>query len=180
MIRKNMLTAVAAWAAIAATGAHAQSITKSAAHQPCLSDEQAGAVVMVMAPGAFRGLNRICSKLLPSNAYMLTSGKALTAKFDVLAERSGDLADRAMARMVDADDDDIVPGASASLRPMGEMLIASEAKKMTPETCGKVDRALKLLDPLPPENLVGLVVLLMELGMAAEKDPPFTICKPSR
>jgi hypothetical protein len=42
---------------------------------------------------------------------------------------------------------------------VGQM-IAGEIK---PENCGKIERAIELLDPLPAENYVGLVTFIIEL-----------------
>ncbi|PXA88935.1 hypothetical protein DMC47_29465 [Nostoc sp. 3335mG] len=184
MIRKNMLAAVAAWAAIAATGAHAQTSVKNATEKPCVTEQEAGAFVVLMLPGMVRGVTRMCTKMLPKDAYLLTSGKALAARFEAAAEKSKPLADRAIARMSGAGDDEVIAGGASALAPMGELMLASAGKKLDVAGCGKINRALQLIDPLPAENLSELIAMLIDLGLSSDKgkdkDAPFAICKPSR
>ncbi|NML05261.1 hypothetical protein [Sphingomonas sp. G-3-2-10] len=176
MIRKGIVAAAAGWMAMTGMAAEAQSVAKRGAKPPCVSKQEASALVMLMLPGVIRGANQLCGTLLPKEAYLLNGGRTLGARFEQAAARSGPDADRAMARMMGIKDGKGVPGAAASMAPMGEMMIMSLQPKVDAQICTDIDQALLLLDPLPAENLTGLVVMLMEIGMKEDKNPPFTIC----
>jgi hypothetical protein len=171
---KGLGAAVAASLALVATaGNAAQPVAQG---KPCLQPAEANALLLAMTPDALQATVALCSKTLPANAYLSARGTALVARYRGPAEAAKPDAARAFAKMV--------PEAGAMgegmfgtiAGPMIGQLIAEEVK---PESCGRINQMLELLDPLPPENLSRLIVAILE--MTAEgpkaKAAPFEFCK---
>lgn len=178
MIRQGFIAATAAWLAIAATAAQAQTTVK-ANTAPCLTPDEAEAAMLMMAPGALRGAIKVCTPKLAANAYLRVSGTALVARYEAAAAAAEPLAGRVMSKMMGGSGEGAPKGAAAMLSPMGEMMVTAMGEKLTAPQCGMIDQGLSLLDPLPPHNLTALIVMAAQAG--AEKDAgksPFTICRP--
>jgi hypothetical protein len=58
-----------------------------------------------------------------------------------------------------------------ALRPFVDALVGQMiAGEIKPDSCGKIERGLELLSPLPAENVGGLVAFIVELSN--RKSPP--------
>ncbi len=63
-----------------------------------------------------------------------------------------------------------------SLRPFVDAIITQKlVEEIKPDTCGKIERAVELISPLPVENVSGLVTFIVE--QSGMKNPE--VCKPS-
>lgn len=176
MIRNNIIATVAAWAALSATAAHAQSVTKDAA-KPCVSPAEAEALVTVMLPGALRGLHTVCDMKVPADAYLITAGPALASRFEGAAHAAEPVAAKVVGRMAGLHNAMPTTAVAGYLSPLIEAMVVDSKDKLNASACGKASRTLQLLDPLPVQNVTALVELLMELGLSRENDSPFTICE---
>ncbi len=175
MMRRGMIATVAAWAAFSGLAADAQARAARTA-AICLTSEEAEAAALMMLPGALKGLHSVCDSKLPADAYLRTTGSTLGQRFTDAAKGTEAAAGRAVARMMGMKTGSAPESMRGFFEPMSEMLVTGAADKLTPQFCARIDRALALLDPLPPRNFSGLVEMLIEVGAAQEKDPPFTIC----
>lgn len=178
MRRKGFFMTVAAWTALAATGAHAQIASQGQrnAAKECLTPEEAGGVIGLIVPSAIRGVRDACGPHLPAIAYLKTNGDRLAARFEAQNSKPSPATARAISKLSGMPDmpfsDMMVAMFTSFMQPM----VAEEAKALKPQDCAKVDRVVALLDPLPADNLVELTVIMVEVGLKEEKEPPFTIC----
>ena len=131
-----------------------------------MSEEEVSTLARFAMPGAFRGLVNGCRAQLPADAYVLTQGDALQARLEASATGAQDAAIAAFMEMGMTDD----PGMGEVLGNMppsvlgpflNEMVAGMVATQIKPEQCVTADRALALLDPLPPENLAALLGLIV-------------------
>lgn len=179
MRRKGFFMTVAAWAALMATGAHAQSSAQGHRDDPpvCLTTEEAEAVFTPMIPGVVRGVRNICGPTLPRTSYLHTKGDQLAARFTAAAAEPNPAAGRGLAKMGGIEGLDMLAGLMVpAMTAMAEQMVAEQGKALKPADCARIDRALELLDPLPAGNVVALTVMLMEVGVKEDKNAPFTIC----
>jgi hypothetical protein len=168
MTKRMFAPALALTALATATAAQAQ-------QQTCIAAADLGDSVLYAMPIAYDAVSTTCSRQLKRDGFMATGGEAFIAKFRArqdsawpgafrmiktfMAQEGGEASgnDVDMAAMIAALPED-------SLRPfvdgMVGQMIAGEIK---PENCGKIERAIELLDPLPAENYVGLVTFIIEL-----------------
>jgi hypothetical protein len=159
-----------------ALAALATATTAQAQQQACVASADLGDSVLYAMPIAFDAVSTTCSKQLKRDGFMATGGDAFIAKFRAkqdsawpgafrmiktfMAQEGGDASgsDADMAAMIAA-----LP--EESLRPfvdgMVGQMIAGEIK---PDNCGKIERVIELLDPLPADNYVGLVTFIIELA----------------
>lgn len=180
MIRKGILAGLAAWAALAGTAAHAQSMIKA----DCLYPDEAEAMALMMMPGAVRGARDTCAPSLPRNAYLKTSSDRLIARFRAGARDMGPSLDKLVTRAFGIKLEGGGALVSSMFEPLGETIVLAQSRKLTPEACDRLDRGMALLDPLPARNVAGVLGILLEVS-ADEKDGkksklPFALCKPKR
>ncbi|WP_188054935.1 hypothetical protein [Sphingosinithalassobacter sp. CS137] len=185
MKRKGITAAVAAWAALAATSAHAQQATQA----QCLSRTDVESIALLLAPAALSTARQTCTPVLGETSFLATRGEAMVQRYREAAQLRTPDAVRAILSIANKDGETI-PAQFASqpeiLTTMLDALVAPAlAQEIKPEVCAPLDRALRLLEPLPAENLAGITVMLAELGLAqANRDGeegdgsplPFRIC----
>lgn len=67
----------------------------------------------------------------------------------------------------------------SSLRPFVDGLVGQMiAEEIKPDSCGKIERGIELLSPLPPENVAGLLAFVAELSDI--KNPAICPANPPR
>ncbi|RYY24037.1 MAG: hypothetical protein EOP62_18245 [Sphingomonadales bacterium] len=170
-MKKVFRAGVAASLALLGTAGHA---AQTAQQRPCLTSQEANALLLSVAPSVLRSVSETCSKTLPANAYLRTNGAGLAERYVAPAAAAKSAAIAAFNKVsgettIDAMMFDMIMGSM-----IGEILVA----KVKPEDCTKADRILGLLDPLPPENLSGLLVTFLEFSGTNDKKPsPLDICK---
>jgi hypothetical protein len=171
-MKRGIGMALAAWAALAATGAHAAA---GAQDKPCLTSAETQALFTAVSPAALTAVTTACSPALPANAYLRTRGDALVQRYRVAAMQARPLATAALGK---------VSGVGKFVTPemldafAGPMIGAMVSKDIKPDTCANIDRIAGLLDPLPPSNFAGLVATIYELTTRnSQKAPPFEICR---
>lgn len=168
-MNRNIAAAAAAWMMLAATGAQAAQAAQGA--KPCVTAEEADAFMTVLAPEAIRGVATSCAPALRGG---LLGGRSETMarKFDARAEASWPLAERAMAKITGAQLPD-----PALMRPLIKSLAGPlVTSKLKLESCPAIDKALGLLEPLPVQNLTGLVVLVVQLATDDKPSKDLNIC----
>lgn len=155
-----------------ALAALATSQAALAQSQTCVaSSDLADAVVYAM-PIAYDAANTACANRFARDGFMAKQGDAYIATFRAGQNKAWPGAFRFLKTFMNNGNagSDIEMGAMLSampeeaLRPfvdafVGQM-IAGEIKG---DACGKIERGMELLSPLPSENLGGLIAFLMEL-----------------
>ena len=160
-----------AFAALAS--AHTAQAQQAAACIP--SADLADGVVYAM-PIAFDAVRTVCAAQLPRDGFMATGGEGFIASFRArqdqtwpgalrmlkvfMAEKDGAAAspDADIAAMITA-----LP--EASLRPFVDGIVGQMiAGEIKPKSCAQIERGLKLVSPLPSENVGGLIAFIAEFA----------------
>lgn len=122
-------------------------------------------------PALFNGFQATCSAQLAPDGYVARNADRLVAKFAEGADAHWPAAKAALSTMgndqgvdsamlAEMPDDALKPFVTALLQQMA----ASEIK---PTQCVDVERGLELIDPLPADNIAGLIGFMVEM---AERD----------
>ena len=120
-------------------------------------------------PIAFEGYLSTCNTVLPRDGFARTNASRIHAKFAEGADAAWPGAKAAMLQMAAKDAGDMtamleVMGDDA-LRPFVDSLIASMvAGEIKTESCGDIERALEILDPLPADNYAELIGFVFEMA----------------
>ncbi len=147
----------------------AVSLSAPASAQIDQLDPQAIEAATVYAlPIAFDGFRKTCADRLAPDGFVAINENRLEAKFSAGAADAWPEAKAVLIEMAAKEGD----GADAFLRDLPDealkpfvdgvfqSIIAGEIK---PQQCGDIERGLELLDPMPVENIAGLLGFIIEL-----------------
>lgn len=161
-----------------ALAALATSQTALAQGQACVARADMSDAVVYAMPIAFDAARNACANRLSRDGFMATSGDAYIAPFRAGQDQAwsgafrflktfmaNDRGEQAgMAEMIESMPED-------ALRPLVDALVGQMiAAEIKGDSCGKIERGLQLLSPLPTDNVGGLVAFLAELTNM--KNPP--------
>ncbi len=127
-----------------------------------MSEEEVAAFVQVALPGAFRSVQSKCRSSLEPNAYIFASGDQLHARFTVASQDAWPEAAQMIARSA-SNGNPAMGEVMAGMPPevmqpfVDEIIAGMVTSKLEQEHCEPINRALALLDPLPPEYLAELI-----------------------
>lgn len=143
-----------------------------AAEPPCLTPREFTALSSYAMPSIITGTVQRCSAALPADAYLKRSGAALASRYasgklaawpgakDAFIKLSGGMNSDAVSLFQALPDD--------KLQPMVDTLVEGMIGQQIPaERCTTIDRAVRLLAPLPPQNTAELIALALGLGSRA-------------
>jgi len=163
----------------------------SAADSACLTKAEASSLVTYALPEAITAAGERCRTTLPANAFLPTQGARLAARYGVQKEKSWPAAKSAFLKLSTSGKDNgqasgfIAQMPDPSLRTIVDAAVEGGVSQAIPlKACGKLDLAVDLLSPLPPENMAGIVTLIVDLvgeratraGSQSAKTP-IPICK---
>jgi hypothetical protein len=169
-MKRNTLRTFALAAMLAATGAHAQ----QAAEQQCVQAADVEIMMLTYAPGAVRALHAACRPMLAPGSYLAgPAGEAMVERYEDAAAGVSPASKEAIARVFKGKEG----AADMDMGAMLEVMVEAALQKIDAKTCTLVSRGLALIDPLPPKNIAGLVVLALE-ATAGDKNspPPLVVC----
>ena len=157
---KPIVTMIAACAAFTAVPAHAQTPAEIAA---------IGEAVRYAMPHALEGLYTACEGELAPTGYLVANRDRLHAKFTEGAIDHWPGAKALLVQMADErgnKDIDMSKLPDDALRPFVDAIVVQliSGQAMKPGVCAKIERGFELLDPLPADNVAGLVHFIVELG----------------
>ena len=120
-------------------------------------------------PHLVSGVRETCSPVLSPDGYLMRNGDALVAKFSQGSDAAWPAAKSFLIETMAKDEDDesaryisLLP--DESLKPFVDgILVALVTKEIKQEQCHDVERGLELLDPLPAENVSGLIGFMVEM-----------------
>lgn len=179
---RHILAPALAFAALAsAQAAHAQ-------QQGCVAPADLGDAVVYAMPIAFDAARNACANRLSRDGFMAKGGEAFIANFrsqqnaawpgafrllmSFMADESREGSDVDINALVAALPED-------ALRPFVDGMVGQMiAQEIKGDTCGKIERGLELISPLPTENVGGLFAFIAE--MADLKKPPICAITPSQ
>ena len=144
------------------------------AQQACIMPADAADTVMYLMPVAYDGALKSCKSEFSDDSFLPSAeGRDYIAKFKDQQDATWPGAYRAVQVLVASDSGEGDGGGMAEtlgqlspeqLRPFADAFIGQMiAEEIKPDTCGKIDRGVELLSPLPAENVGGLVSFVLEL-----------------
>ncbi|WP_421837231.1 hypothetical protein [Novosphingobium sp.] len=125
-----------------------------AAPEKCITGAEMRVAARFVMPILINGVSTKCAPVLGNGSYLATKGPDLLKRYEALP---GD--ESAVPAIVERFDTkgELSGMSAAELRVFLKVgLFKAMGKDLTPEVCGKVDRVLTILDPLPAENTVAL------------------------
>lgn len=150
------------------------------AQQACVPPADLGDTIIYALPIAYDAARTSCGKQFARDGFMARGGDKFIAGFRARQNAAWPGAMRTVQALISAQqaagkggDVDLAALAKSlppeALRPlvdgfMGQM-IAGEIK---PEACGKIERAMELLSPLPVDNVAGLMGFMLEIAEIKE------------
>ena len=143
----------------------------------CISVAQNEAVTGYILPPLVSELARFCASHLGDDAYLPANAAALQQRLRPLAEAAWPAARTAVERISgSAIPADGVAGevVRAAIAPA---VASSVAAGFDANGCRVTDRLLAELAPLPAENLVGVMALFLEIGVADKDKAQFKVCR---
>lgn len=141
----------------------------AAAEPPCLTAREFTDLSHYALPSIITGTTQRCSAALPADAYLKRNGSALAARYaagkpaawpgakQAFMKLSGGVNSEAAGLFQTLPDE--------SLRPMVDALVEGMiGQQVKPDSCVTIDRAVRLLSPLPPQHTAELIALAAGLG----------------
>ncbi|WP_298174755.1 hypothetical protein [Novosphingobium sp.] len=141
----------------------------AAAQEPaCLSEREVTSLVTYALPVVMNSTMKACRPQLSPQGYFATQGTSLVQRYAVRKSAAWPEARAALVKLGGNDDKlkDIVSNLSdEALQPFAEgMVSAVVTKGIKPGQCKAIERATRLLSPLPPENTAELVTFILVLS----------------
>lgn len=165
-------------------GQVAQAATPAAA--PCLSENEVTSLVGFALPSVIDGTMKSCKPHLSSNGYFSTRGGEFLGRYAARKEQNWPLAKSAFLKLggsKDAKMADMMKNLpDTAVQPFVEAMVSELVSgEIKPDQCTAIERGVRLLAPLPPENTAELVTFILVL---ADKPKPgkassFPICRPA-
>jgi hypothetical protein len=157
MKRKTMSAALALFAITGSAGAQTAERGK-----PCLTREEASAIMFVLAPEAIRAAGTACAQTLPATALLRQTAGPFLDSFQAESDRAWPIAKSGLAKL--SSGGDLAGLDSELMKPLlSTLIVPMIAKEIKPQDCGKIDHIVNQLAPLPPQNLVELIVSVLEM-----------------
>ncbi len=177
MTRRSRLVApVLAFTALAsATAAQAQ-------QQPCVAPADLSDAVVYAMPIAYDAARTACANRLSREGFVAKRGEAWVSGFRTGQNKAWPGAFRFLKTFMEQQGEGEAQGGmdmqamltampEDALRPFVDALVGQMiAEEIKGDSCGKIERGLELLSPLPSENVGGLIAFVVEL--ADIKNPP--------
>jgi hypothetical protein len=169
-------------APVFALAALATAQTAQAQQQACVAAADLSDAVVYAMPIAFDATRTACANRLTRNGFMATDGQTFIAPFRDGQDKAWPGAFRVLKTFMDkqgASEDGsgmdmqamIAAMPEDALRPFVNALVGQMiAEEIKGDSCGKIERGLELVSPLPAENVGALVAFLVEI--ADIKEPP--------
>lgn len=148
-------------------------VQATAPAKPCVSEQEVSALVIYAAPSLIQGVSLRCEKSLSTSGFLATQGAALAGKFAKRQVEVWPTAKTAMLKLMDKPEEAklVQQLPDEAVRPLfGPVVSQMLIRDLKPGDCGKIERGLRILAPLPVESIGEISGFI--LGMApATKGP---------
>jgi hypothetical protein len=134
-------------------------VQSAAPAKPCVSEQEVSALLIYAAPSLIQGVSLRCEKTLSSSGFLATQGPTLAGKFAKRQVEVWPTAKSAMLKLMDkAEEARLVRKLpDEAVHPLfGPVVTQMLIKNLKPADCGKVERGISLLAPLPVESIGAL------------------------
>jgi hypothetical protein len=146
----------------------AQAVTPQTKPVTCLTKPELRAGLAFAMQEMMVTVGSKCSPLLPESSYLRTKGSQLVARYADTASNSNEILNGLVKRL--GPDLKIADGDPIAMKGLASTMIATGLGKfLTDKNCLDVDKTLSLLDPLPPENMIGLIEFAIQKVDASER-----------
>jgi len=158
----------------------------SAAEPACLTKREATSLIAYALPQAITGTAKRCAAALPADAFLRRHGNELASRYGAQKDRYWPQAKPAFLKTLGSQGGDTAVLTRSlpddSLRQLADVFVEGfVSQRIALKSCDKLDLAIDLLSPLPPENMAGLIALTMDVAGAADpKLGKVTLCNDSR
>lgn len=134
----------------------------------CVTAPQAEALVLFVAPELIRQIGQRCAATLPASALVRQTNGAFIARYEAEAERVWPQARDALDNLSGAQASQLLGSAFAA--PLVASIVAPMVVgNVNAADCPAIERAATLMQPLPPRNVAGLVVLFAQADAASPR-----------
>lgn len=149
--------------------------------QQCISEQEVASLAIYVMPLAIDSMREACAGTLSQDGFLATGGDQLRARYSALGDANWPHAKSALFKFMDK------PGGSKSgdteqfkqlpddvTRPLLDAIFTQKiGESIKQKDCGKVERGMKLLSPIEPQDAGALIGYVAAL--AGVKNPP--ICR---
>ena len=155
---------------------------------PCLTPSEAQAIVSVTLPDIISGTTTKCGPVNGTASFLATSGRALADRYRPTALAQWPNARPALRKLAGPDAGPLMDLMSdENLRSFSSTLVTTAVlKSIDARQCSDIDRVMRAVAPLPPENMSMLVGILLEImgrpkaqAAVAKTKSPINICPAS-
>lgn len=154
-----------------------------AAQPVCITTKEATALIAYALPQAISGTAKRCAPTLPADSFLRSHGADLASRYAGQKDRYWPQARPAFMKALGAQGGDqagmVAKLSDETVRQLADVFVEGfVSQRIAPKSCAKLDLAIDLLSPLPPENTAGLIALTMEVAGAADpKLGKVTLCR---
>jgi hypothetical protein len=149
----------------------------------CVSQGEVRAGLRFLAPTMIKAVRTKCMPTLGPDAYLTTKGEALISRYQAPDSPPSPELSSLFKKIFGSDAESTLPDGFVSAVAVGA-LVEGVQKDLKPTICPDIDQALALIDPLPADNMVGLLELIVtrmaqDDAKKTEKSgraPKFTLC----
>ena len=151
---------------------------QSALAQACLAPDDVTDAGIYAIPVVADGFRDSCTPHLAADGFFATQGEDFVAPYSAMQSEHWPGTLRVFLALAASDGTDERADAlgelpADALRPLVDAFLAQKiGEEIKPKDCSKIERAMELLAPLPPENLGGLLTFILDV--TGVKEP--TIC----
>ena len=154
-----------------------------ASAQDCLNPQEATGLFTYALPVVMDSAIKRCQQSLSAQGYFATQGGALVQKYSARKADAWPTAKAAFLKVADAGDagmrDMVSRMPDQALQPFADAMVADMvAARIKPDQCVALERATRLLSPLPPEHTAELITFIMQVTtkVSPGKKLPLAIC----
>ncbi len=146
----------------------------AAAEPPCLTSAEFSSLAGYALPSVISGTTQRCAATLPTGAFLRQNGRDLASRYGEGKTAAWPGAKAAFLKLSASGSSDTAgifkSMPDSSLQPMLDALIEGMVgQQIKPERCATIDRVVRLLAPLPPENTAELIAVAAGLGSQTGK-----------
>ena len=135
---------------------------------PCVTGPEVEALALVMMPEALTAVAQACSGSLPESALLRRTGAPFFERYRAQSAPSMARAQTAFAKISgQANGKDV---SEIGLDMMKAMVVPMLTEAVEAKDCGAINHMIELLEPLPPENLAGMISTILQLVARKEAD----------
>ena len=131
----------------------------------CATEAEAHALLIGLAPVAFRGIQQSCAAILPSNSFIAHPPAAFSKELESSAAAAWPNVPEAVDHLIKGQGVPLDPAFRSLTQAQFEGFVTPITKGMVkPEDCASADRMLELARPLPLSNLVDIFLEILKIA----------------